>query len=68
MTENKEPDKGKKLGLSRPGKLELKKTVETGQVASERRTPPLQSEDSISCSHSPASEAYVIAVDSRATG
>ncbi|MCH8236603.1 MAG: translation initiation factor IF-2 [Proteobacteria bacterium] len=32
MTENKEPDKGKKLGLSRPGKLELKKTVETGQV------------------------------------
>ena len=32
MTENKEQDKGKKLGLSRPGKLELKKTVETGQV------------------------------------
>ena len=32
MTENKEQGKGKKLGLSRPGKLELKKTVETGQV------------------------------------
>ncbi len=26
MTENKEQDKGKKLGLARPGKLELKKT------------------------------------------
>ena len=32
MTENKEQGKGKKLGLSRPGKLELKKTVKTGQV------------------------------------
>ena len=31
MTETKEQD-AKKLGLSRPGKLELKKTVETGQV------------------------------------
>jgi len=32
MTETKETNKDKKLGLSRPGKLELKKTVETGQV------------------------------------
>ena len=32
MAETKEKDKGKKLGLSRPGKLELKKTVKTGQV------------------------------------
>ncbi len=32
MTETKETEKGKKLGLSRPGKLELKKTVEMGQV------------------------------------
>ena len=32
MAETKEQKKGKKLGLSRPGKLELKKTVETGQV------------------------------------
>jgi len=32
MTENKEQGKDKKLGLSRPGKLELKKTLETGQV------------------------------------
>jgi len=32
MAETKEQNKGKKLGLSRPGKLELKKTVETGQV------------------------------------
>ena len=32
MAETKEQDKGKKLGLSRPGKLELKKTVKTGQV------------------------------------
>ncbi len=31
MTETKELD-NKKLGLARPGKLELKKTVETGQV------------------------------------
>jgi translation initiation factor IF-2 len=33
MTDTKETDDGKKkLGLSRPGKLELNKTVETGQV------------------------------------
>ena len=32
MSETKEKNKGKKLGLSRPGKLELKKTIETGQV------------------------------------
>ena len=32
MTEKKEQSKGKKMGLSSPGKLELKKTVETGQV------------------------------------
>ncbi len=32
MAETKEQKKGKKLGLSWPGKLELKKTVETGQV------------------------------------
>ncbi len=32
MAETKEKDKGKKLGLSRPGKLELKKTVKTGQL------------------------------------
>jgi translation initiation factor IF-2 len=32
MVETKEQNKGGKLGLSRPGKLELKKTVETGQV------------------------------------
>ena len=32
MAEIEERKKGKKLGLSRPGKLELKKTVETGQV------------------------------------
>ncbi|MDA0306683.1 MAG: translation initiation factor IF-2 [Proteobacteria bacterium] len=32
MAETKEQKKGKKLGLSRPGTLELKKTVETGQV------------------------------------
>ncbi|MBC8339829.1 MAG: translation initiation factor IF-2 [Rhodospirillales bacterium] len=32
MAETEEQKKGKKLGLSRPGKLELKKTVETGQV------------------------------------
>ena len=32
MAETKEQNKGKKLGLSRPGKLELKKTVKTGQV------------------------------------
>ncbi len=33
MTDKKETDDGKKkLGLSRPGKLELNKTVETGQV------------------------------------
>ena len=32
MTETKDQDKGKKLGLSRPGKLELNKTVETGKV------------------------------------
>ncbi|NQU60094.1 MAG: translation initiation factor IF-2 [Rhodospirillales bacterium] len=32
MAETKEQKKDKKLGLSRPGKLELKKTVETGQV------------------------------------
>jgi translation initiation factor IF-2 len=32
MAKTKEDKKGKKLGLSSPGKLELKKTVETGQV------------------------------------
>ena len=32
MTENKEIEAKKPLRLSRPGKLELKKTVETGQV------------------------------------
>ncbi len=32
MADTKEQKKGKKLGLSSPGKLELKKTVETGQV------------------------------------
>jgi translation initiation factor IF-2 len=32
MAETEEQKKGKKLGLSRPGKLELKKTVATGQV------------------------------------
>ena len=32
MAETKEQSKGRKLGLSRPGKLELKKTIETGQV------------------------------------
>ena len=32
MTETNEKVKNKKLGLSRPKKLELKKTVETGQV------------------------------------
>jgi translation initiation factor IF-2 len=33
MTESREADRNKKpLGLSRPGRLELKKTVETGQV------------------------------------
>ena len=33
MTESREGDRTKKpLGLSRPGRLELKKTVETGQV------------------------------------
>jgi len=32
MAETEERKKGKKLGLSRPGKLELKKTVGTGQV------------------------------------
>ena len=32
MAKTKEEKKGKKLGLSSPGKLELKKTVETGQV------------------------------------
>ena len=32
MSKTEEEQKGKKLGLSRPGKLELKKTVETGQV------------------------------------
>ena len=32
MAETKVQNKGKKLGLSRPGKLELKKTVKTGQV------------------------------------
>jgi translation initiation factor IF-2 len=32
MTETKEKDKRKKLSLSRPGKLELNKTVEGGQV------------------------------------
>jgi translation initiation factor IF-2 len=32
MTETKEKNKNGKLGLSRPGKLELKKTVKMGQV------------------------------------
>ena len=32
MAETEERKKGKNLGLSSPGKLELKKTVETGQV------------------------------------
>ena len=32
MAETTEKDKGKPLKLARPGKLELKKTVETGQV------------------------------------
>ena len=32
MTETTEKNKGSKLSLSRPGKLELKKTVESGQV------------------------------------
>jgi len=32
MAKSEEGKKGKKLELSRPGKLELKKTVETGQV------------------------------------
>ncbi|NQW00743.1 MAG: translation initiation factor IF-2 [Rhodospirillales bacterium] len=32
MSETKETSKGSKLGLSRPGKLELNKTVETGSV------------------------------------
>lgn len=32
MTETKDTNKGNKLGLSRPGKLELNKTVEKGQV------------------------------------
>ncbi len=32
MTETTEKDRKKKLGLSRPGRLELRKTVETGQV------------------------------------
>ncbi|MDA1088798.1 MAG: translation initiation factor IF-2 [Proteobacteria bacterium] len=32
MAETENQKEGKKLGLSRPGKLELKKTVETGQV------------------------------------
>lgn len=32
MSETKETNKGSKLGLSRPGKLELNKTVETGSV------------------------------------
>jgi len=32
MSETNETSKGKKLGLSRPGKLELNKTVETGSV------------------------------------
>ncbi|MFP6758941.1 MAG: translation initiation factor IF-2 [Alphaproteobacteria bacterium] len=32
MTENKDTDKKKPLGLSRPGQLELRKTVEGGQV------------------------------------
>ena len=31
-TTEKEPDKKKPLTLSRPGRLELKKTVESGQV------------------------------------
>ena len=32
MAETEKQKEGKKLGLSKPGKLELKKTVETGQV------------------------------------
>ncbi len=32
MAETKEQKEGKKLGLSKPGKLEIKKTVVTGQV------------------------------------
>jgi len=32
MTESREEDRKKPLGLSRPGRLELRKTVETGQV------------------------------------
>ena len=32
MTENKDTDKKKTLGLSRPVQLELRKTVEGGQV------------------------------------
>ena len=32
MTENKDTDKKMTLGLSRPGQLELRKTVEGGQV------------------------------------
>ena len=32
MTETREGDRKKSLGLSRPGRLELRKTVETGQV------------------------------------
>jgi len=32
MTESRETDQKKPLGLSRPGRLELRKTVETGQV------------------------------------
>ena len=32
MSESREQDRKKPLGLSRPGRLELKKTVETGQV------------------------------------
>ena len=32
MAETEKQKEGKKLGQSRPGKLELKKTVETGQV------------------------------------
>ena len=32
MTESKDPDKKKPLSLARPGKLELKKTIESGQV------------------------------------
>src|SRR3990172_6147951 len=32
MSENKSAEETKTLGLSRPGRLELKKTVESGQV------------------------------------